>query len=163
LATRDPIDRLREALERAEEARSQLARARVDELEALRDLRARGMPWRSIAGRIVPPRERHELARVLRQRYSERLRVGKADNIPRSIDQKNAVSSGRVSLVEPSWPGKEANMLVQKVVRRVTVTEDFAAREDALEGDDDSDDEPEEEELDEGDVETKAKGKGKKR
>jgi hypothetical protein len=136
----------------------------VDEHEALLELRACGMPWRSIAGRIVPPRERHELARVLRQRFSERTRVGKADRILRSIDQKNAVSSGRVPLEKASWPQKEANMPVEKVVRRVTVTEDFASREDELEGDDDADDEPEEEEEpDEGDAEPKAKAKGRKR
>jgi hypothetical protein len=157
------IERLRGALERAAHARGQLALARADEVQALHELRARGLPWLSIAGGIVPPRLRRALARVLRQRYSERLRVGRPDRNLRAIDQIGAVSSGRAAATGPSCLGKEAEMPVEKVIRRVTVTEDFVAQEDELEGDDSIDDELEDEEPDESDGEAQPKTKGKKR
>jgi hypothetical protein len=157
------VHALRQALERADDARALLARARQDEEEALRDLRSSGLTWWEIAAKVAPLRQRNCLARLLRQRYSQRRRVAGCDRKAPSILGLGRVSSGGDAGLRTSSVGKEVDMpAAEKVLKRITVrTTEFldADRLDAADDDSDDDDPGEEEELDEGDVRPKGKSK----
>jgi hypothetical protein len=161
---REPLDNLRTALANADQARDALRRASDQEMVSLAALRGTGLSWWKIATLLVPVGQRRGLARVLRQRYSQRRRVARDDTKMPAAVANGGTAPGSSVPGRASSTSKEVHMpTAERVLKRTTVTEEFLHADEADDDDDlDGDDPGEEEELDESDLKPKGKAKARR-
>jgi hypothetical protein len=128
------LQRLVRALQARERAKTELAAARREVTEALTALRQLKVPWSTVAlkatnalGRPLPPKERLALAEALRKQSARAKRT----QGPSYLEPTHGTAP--TPAASSTATTKEADMAA-KLMKRVTITEEFAESPDELSG-----------------------------